>query len=384
MKKSLLFTLGFLLLLSFFTTNAQIVDYLFPVNELYGTGYWNTNGKVDGDIDLTYPTVAWSVFDLSILPAGTVIQSIKFYGYIDSTNFPQWSSTPMGIVNPLVDPGPDIYNQIITSYGQNMAYIHVDEWSDFNFGWHIYDLGNDAVPDLQAAVNSSQGWFAIGFIVRNFSPGNYLIFGGHTSPNVPWLRVTYTLVPVELTSFKADVQRNNVTLSWQTATETNNNGFEIERQAGSPHSAFGNWEKIGFVAGNGTSTQMHSYSFMDENVIPGKYYYRLKQIDFNGTSEYSNEVEVNVNIPKDYVLGQNYPNPFNPSTSISFGIPSNSEVSLKVYDLLGREVATLVDKYKSAGSYKIDFNAIGLPSGVYVYQLRAGSFNATKKMILLK
>ena len=205
MKKLFLTILGYILLLSFLTANAQVVDDFLPVNELYATGYFDSSGKHDGDIDLTYPNVGWAVFDISSLPPGVLIQSIKFSGYMINSNFPKWSATPMGIVNPLVDPGTDIYNQILTGYSQNTAYIYQDDWSTFTFGWYNYDMGNDAVPDFQAAVNSSQGWFAVGFIVRDFISGNSLIFAGHNGPNPPYLEVTYQAVPVELTSFTADV-----------------------------------------------------------------------------------------------------------------------------------------------------------------------------------
>ena len=145
-----------------------------------------------------------------------------------------------------------------------------------------------------------------------------------------------------------------------------------------------NWDKVGFVNGNGTTTETQSYSFVDENLVSGKYQYRLKQIDFDGTFEYSNEVEVIVSVPEKFELSQNYPNPFNPNTRIQYAITSNQFVSLKVYDILGNEVETLVNENKPTGNYEINFNASELASGIYFYKIQAGNFIKTKKMILLK
>ena len=147
-----------------------------------------------------------------------------------------------------------------------------------------------------------------------------------------------------------------------------------------------NWIKLGFVDGNGTTTEINNYSFVDDELLTQKSFYRLKQIDFDGTFSYSNEVEVDVNVPIKFSLEQNYPNPFNPSTSIQYAISSKQFVTLKVFDLLGREVATLVNEEKTAGSYEIEFGvkSLELSSGIYFYKLQAGSFVETKKMILLK
>jgi hypothetical protein len=191
-------------------------------------------------------------------------------------------------------------------------------------------------------------------------------------------------VPVELTSFTASQNNNDVQLNWSTATETNNYGFEIQKQVGSRQSSIGNWEEIGFVPGFGTSTEKHFYSFNDENLVEGKYQYRLKQIDFDGSSSYSEIVEVEINSPIQFTLEQNYPNPFNPKTVIGYQLPVSGNVTLKVYDLLGSEVAILVDEYKPAGTYEVEFDESSFSSGTYLYKLTAGEFISTKKMILLK
>ncbi|MCA0389710.1 MAG: T9SS type A sorting domain-containing protein [Bacteroidetes bacterium] len=193
----------------------------------------------------------------------------------------------------------------------------------------------------------------------------------------------FHLVPVELTSFSADVYANKVVLNWSTATETNNRGFSVEKKT------TGNWEKIGFVNGNGTTTKTHSYSFIDNDNTAGKVYYRLNQIDLDGTSSFSKVVEVDLSTPNDYSLSQNFPNPFNPSTSIKFALKVDSKVNLKLYNPLGQEVMNILSDNYAAGNYNISVNASGLNSGVYFYTLEASGvdgskFTSTKKMILMK
>jgi hypothetical protein len=191
------------------------------------------------------------------------------------------------------------------------------------------------------------------------------------------------VVPVELLSFAASVNETDVTLNWSTATETNNSGFQVERSNGSTY------DVVGFVAGHGTTTEIQNYSFVDQNVQSGTYTYRLKQIDYNGQFEYSNSIEVEVVGVKEFALGQNYPNPFNPSTKISFSLAVDSKVSLKVFDVLGQEVATLVNGQLTAGSQEVSFDASSLNSGVYFYRIDAEGndgqkFSSVKKMILTK
>jgi hypothetical protein len=198
--------------------------------------------------------------------------------------------------------------------------------------------------------------------------------------------VSNHLLPVELNSFTAVVKNNQVILKWITETEANNYGFEVERCAQSAERQA--WNMIGFVAGNGNSNSQKEYFFNDENPTGGsKYQYRLKQVDNDGQFEYSKILEVDI-IPDEYSLFQNYPNPFNPSTRIQYAIGNRQFVTLKVYDALGNEVATLVDEFKPAGSYKVDFqstvNSQQLASGIYIYKLSAGNYSDTKKMVLLR
>ncbi len=190
-------------------------------------------------------------------------------------------------------------------------------------------------------------------------------------------------VPVELTSFSGSVSGNKVSLTWTTATETNNSGFEVQR---AKQNTTGNliFEKISFVAGAGNSTANLSYSFTDVNLQAGNYVYRLKQVDFDGKVNYSSNVEIEVGVAGSYELSQNYPNPFNPATTINYSLPVASNISIAVYNMNGELVTTLVNGYKEAGNHTVEFNAENLPSGVYVYRLTAGSFTLTRKMNLLK
>ena len=189
-----------------------------------------------------------------------------------------------------------------------------------------------------------------------------------------------TTIPVELTSFAAIVNGNSVVLSWSTATETNNFGFTVERK-----SNFTEWTSIGFVNGNGTSVTTNNYSFTDKGLSPGIYSYRLKQTDYNGTFKYYNLTEtIEIGLPEEFALFQNYPNPFNPTTVISWQSPVGIRQILKVFDILGNEIATLVDEYRDAGRYEVIFDSKDLSSGIYLIQLKIGEFIATKKMTLLR
>jgi hypothetical protein len=190
-------------------------------------------------------------------------------------------------------------------------------------------------------------------------------------------------VPVELASFAASVNNGDVTLNWSTVTETNNQGFEVQR------SSDDQFTTIGFVEGFGTSTEIHNYSYVDGSLQNGSYTYRLKQVDFDGTFEYSNVVEIDVIAPDAYALEQNHPNPFNPSTKINFSLAADSKVSLTVFDVLGQEVANLISGNLAAGSHEINFNASSINSGVYFYRIDATAvdgtnFTSVKKMILTK
>jgi hypothetical protein len=199
------------------------------------------------------------------------------------------------------------------------------------------------------------------------------------------VEVTYTgdtPLPVEMSTFEAIAGNHQVTLNWSTASELNNDYFEVQR------STVGSWMSIGQVQGAGTSTIAHNYSYVDNTVVNGvTYTYRLVSHDINGTVHvYDRTVQATPKapVPTEYALYQNYPNPFNPQTSIAYAVKEAGFVTLKVYNLIGQEVATLVSAKMEPGRYNVTFSANGLPSGVYVYRLEVNNFTAQKKMVLLK
>ena len=195
--------------------------------------------------------------------------------------------------------------------------------------------------------------------------------------------IVYSIVPVELASFTAEARSENVKLNWSTASELNNLGFEILRSSQNDI-----WTTIGFVEGKGTSTELNNYVFIDDGLITGTIYYRLKQVDYNGTYKLYEKVEVEFLGLTNYVLEQNYPNPFNPSTTIKYSLPVAGHVKLSVYNILGSEVAVLVNEQKEAGKYSVQFSTddlgTNLGSGIYFYNLKSGGFTQTRKMIVIK
>ncbi len=242
--------------------------------------------------------------------------------------------------------------------------------------WSIdYDGVNPAVNTLITTAAGSITSFGV-----DENKELYLVsFNGKIYRFIP------TIVPVELVSFTATIVDNKVKLDWFTATETNNSGFEIQRSKNGS-----DYQTIFFIGGNGTTTNRNVYSYVDESVNFGEYYYRLKQIDFDGTIEYLKAVTVDLGLPKTFMLEQNYPNPFNPSTKIKWQSPVSGWQTIKIYDLLGNEVTSLVNEFVEAGNHEVEFNTVdadrrlALTSGIYFYQLKAGNYTATKKMILLR
>ncbi len=258
--------------------------------------------------------------------------------------------------------GVSIYlNTGNSSFIYRMRYgIYFDVYQPF-FG----DFDEDGINDIAAVVG----------IPPSGLPGAITYLKG----------IDLGTIPVEFVTFSAVVKNNVVELKWSTATETNNHGFYIERNRISNVSGK-EWETLGFVEGNGTTTRNHNYSYQDKSVNvadAGKIYYRIKQVDYNGSYRYSNEVQLSFS-PVEFSLSQNFPNPFNPATTIKYQLPVKSMITLKVFSSLGEEIKVLIKGEKAAGKHELQFQADDLPSGVYFYQLRAGNFVETKKMILLK
>jgi hypothetical protein len=295
------------------------------------------------------------------------------------------------------------FNQnIFISTDNGSSWIHsyffenglVDGINGLPGGWIIfygtyYPTGS-STPFVNGTTDFGQTW-----VETNLSPLTDIIMAGSRMiDNERWyITGKYMLdygfllttlnsggLPVEIISFTGAQSGNSVRLEWTTASETNNNGFEVQQRT--PQNEF---KTIGFVKGKGTTSEKQFYSFYDKpEVLSNKIIYRLKQIDLDGSISYSNEVVLDFTAPLEFALLQNYPNPFNPVTRISFNVARIVPVSLRVYNLLGQEVVTLVNELKTPGIYEVNFDAALLPSGVYLYRLEAGSFAATRRMLLLK
>jgi hypothetical protein len=272
-------------------------------------------------------------------------------------------------------------NGIIVAGGSNST-----TWSG-STDCYVYDVDANTwlaqLPKPTATLGS-----AVGSIQTSDNVWKYAIATGYDGTAASLKTEVFVdnsnITPVELASFSASSINGNVVLNWLTASELNNNGFEVERKSGND-----NFIKIAFVQGNGTTSEANSYSFTDMNVATGSYSYRLKQIDFDGTVSFSNTVNVDVNVPGEFNLDQNYPNPFNPSTKISFNLPVESRVSMKVFDILGQEVFSQLNQNYTAGSHTVSFDGSSLNSGVYFYRIDATGvngkeFSSVKKMILTK
>lgn len=270
----------------------------------------------------------------------------------------------------------------------------------------FYDRRNTSgnATDVYVARSTNGGETFTNFKVsqNSFTPSASIFFGDYT--NIAafnkkvypiWMRMDGTAlsvwtaiihdslvyVPVELETFSAKLENDKILLSWQTASELNNAGFEIERKFNSS-----DFVSIGFIKGKGTTPEKQFYSYTDTPTENGTYTYRLKQIDYDGTFHYSDEIEIAYFSKIELLLEQNYPNPTNSNTVILWATPVNSHISLKLYDVLGREVLTLVNEFRKAGLYEnqIDFNLLNLPSGIYLYELKAASSSISKKLILKK
>lgn len=262
--------------------------------------------------------------------------------------------------NVVMGPGT-FYSQIYFpgDSGDNMNLPITADAVEGNFVWT--DFSQNPVD----ALNKNQ-WFN-GVLISKFNEVQY-----NGDPGA---------VPVELHSFMAMVEDNNVIISWQTGSEKNNYGFSLQRRIAGEN----NWKAIEFINGAGTSSELHAYEYVDEDVPPGNYQYQLKQFDFDGSDKCSYIIEAVVSAPDEFQLFQNYPNPFNPSTTIEYNLPEAGRVSLIIYNALGQYVTTLIDEEVSAGTHQVQFTApADMASGMYLYKLQTGKYRQAHKMRLLK
>lgn len=335
-----------------------VFQSIYFIDSLFG---WIVSPGFGGIYSTTNGGTNWvRRMDIPIYDGSDVYFFSHFKGWIVSGNKLYYSSDGGG--NWTQDP------QIYT-FSRNFETI-----SNTHFiitGTNIYESSDTGI--VWQNITSEVGNY---FTVLH-APRNYFAIGvGSLGYIVSYLDTS--IIPVELINFSTEQLDNKVLLKWTTATETNNYGFEILQS-----SDLQNWEKIGFAEGNGSTTQMNHYYFIERELSAGKYCYRLKQIDFDGSYEYSDIIEVSV-LLNSFQLYQNFPNPFNPSTRIQYDIPSDTKVVLMIYDILGRKVKTLVNEFQTAGRYGVDFNASTLASGVYIYQLSSTGFVKSRKMMVLK
>ena len=360
---------------AYILTNNQIgIPCVFYPDYYYVSSFSNTGmkNKIDELINVHKQFIYGSSARDYLTRFGTPYNPVFSSGYASTTLVYQLMNTPSG-------------NDVIVAI--NYAGEPLDMWVGINTTGVAEgaNFGDKIGNGLLSTLTVSSGRVNIKLPARS-----YAVWVENEAP-----------VPVELISFSAKHERNNVLLTWETSMEVNNYGFEIEKSSALNSSFFETdieWAAIGFIGGAGNSNSTHKYSFADNNISVGKYAYRLKQIDADGSFSFSRIVYVEIeNLELKFALEQNYPNPFNPSTKIRYSIPRSTEyysvlqnVTLKVYDILGNEVATLVNEEKPAGTYEVEFsaesfgNASGLTSGIYFYRLQAGSFTETKKMILMR
>jgi hypothetical protein len=333
---------------------------------------------------------------------------IGAYGYNSYTGrtYIYYGGSSMDATSDVIMDGEGTYNDFGRSVS-GTGNVNGDTYDDVIVGAHWYNSGAgrayiyygdnsmDATADITMDGEGSGNYF--GYSVSGAGDVNGdgctdVLIGAYNYP-VNGKAYIYSddsdLLCAELTYFTASVIDNTVKLNWQTTTEVNNCGFQVGRQKikdknGIESTPFGEGECIGFVNGNGNSNSPKYYSYTDTPTGGTTFKYRLKQIDFDGTYEYSDEVEVNLRIIEEYSLEQNFPNPFNPATTIKFTLPESGFVTLKVYDIIGKEVAVLINNVMNAGYHSVEFNANALANGVYVYTLSSKNFSASKKLLLIK
>ncbi|HLG31794.1 MAG TPA: YCF48-related protein [Ignavibacteriaceae bacterium] len=342
-------------------------------------------------------------FNNLFFPSFTSIYFVdSLYGWVSCINGRPFKTTDSGEnwveqTNLNISQSRDVYfSDLLRGWiiSGNELYYTTDSGSNwvldpqiYTYSWHFETITDSHFiitgSNIYESIDAGQVWQNLtsqtgsGFTSLH-APKNYLAYGVGTLGYI----ISYldtSIVPVELINFSADYSDNKIHLHWVTTTETNNYGFEVLRSSDNQ-----NWNLLEFINGNGTTTLTHHYQFTDRVETSGNYYYKLKQLDYNGNFNYSNTLEVNIISPSGFELSQNFPNPFNSSTTIRYQLPKDNFISLKVYDVLGNEIKTLIEGNKKAGYYSIAFSTTDLSSGIYFFQLRTEDFVSTKKMVLLK
>jgi len=301
-------------------------------------------------------------------------QILLYYNTIAGTS----SSSTVGIEN---NNGTDglqvVYNGTYLENNLALQFSAEPEWlTAENVEGTVYNGNSISILLNFVTEGLDSGDYSMDMVITCNDPLN-------SEVEVPISMRISSVVPVELSSFTANNVDGEIVLKWQTATETNNMGFEIERSEKSNENGQKEWGRIGFVEGKGTTTETQSYFFKDKPE-PGIYNYRLKQVDFGGSYSYSSEAEIDISGPKEFALMQNYPNPFNPSTTIKISLPVKTTLTLAVYNLLGEKIETIFNGEIEEGFHEFRFNSINLPSGVYFYRFESEQFNSVRKMLIMK
>lgn len=402
----------------------------------------STNARISRDSVLSYLNLRNITFDLFNKGTNTSTNSMTFRGYqriiwlgegtnimslIQKDSLKAYLNNPTESKSKLIIFGEDVGYSLGRSASTYYDLDFVNNYLGFNFvldrppsgaaqrlKWihyvpEFYDSTIGSWPDVLTVFDPINGHHLIQFTDGTYNatgkvaPMNNVVVFGHDieslrrafdSPVGPThhrfldYAIMYVdndgIIPVELLSFNASISGNLITLNWVTATEMNNRGFEVQRKIND-----GSFETIAFIEGKGTTMEQQNYIFTDKASVAGNYSYRLKQVDFDGSFEITDAVEVDFTAPVDFSLNQNYPNPFNPTTIINFGLAVDANVSIKIYNTLGQEVTTLLNGEMKAGLHDVEFNASSFSSGVYFYQIEAQGVNGTnfssvKKMMLMK
>ena len=361
-------------------TNAQIPNTAVP-NEIIAPFWDDLDGRTQGTVH--YQTIGnkfivqftnWQRYSAtgSLTFQVVMYQNGKILVYYNNMNATLNSAT-IGIENAAGNDGLQVvYNANYVQNNMALQFSAEPDWlGNNNNSGRIYNGNSIAVELTFRSEDYPLGYYSMDMIVSS------------NDPNTPSITVPVSMdlvIPVELSAFSLTTDNNNVNLNWSTASETNNNGFSIERKS----QGVSDWKEVAFISGKGTTTDRVNYNYTDKAVAVGNYIYRLKQIDFDGTFSYSNEIEVEINPPSEFALYQNYPNPFNPGTTIKFSLPVQSHVKLSLYNNIGQLVTEIVNSSREAGYHEVNFNGAELSSGVYFYSLEAGEFRSVKKMLFMK
>ncbi len=403
-------------------TNPGIVGFqvgsVVPLNNLevntggalLRTASLNTNLDLQGNLTLTSGLLVLGAYNLNLSPASTITGTPSATAMIvsSSTGELRKSFTAAGAFTyPVGDStGTDEYSPVTVNFNSGSfasAYLgvklvnakHPNNLSAANYLNRYWTLTQSGITNFRCDVTLQYADTDVMGTETSIWCGKYdnpawTLFGA-TNDTTNTLRADSinsfsdftggerAFVPVELTSFTSSLKGNDVVLQWETATELNSKLFEIQIQAKNE-----SWSKIGEVKAAGTTTDPKQYTFTSKNYKPGTYSFRLRLVDLDGSYTYSSTINTEITVPKEFALSQNYPNPFNPSTTITYALPKSSQVSIKIYDIIGNMITELVNENKEAGVYSVSFEAKNLPSGIYLYQIKAGEFTSTKKMSLLK